>query len=79
MRSGCLRHFRLQGLRGTPQIIVRAVELADELGQRAVCDSHQLALAEALGCDLGITDERFFRAAARESIAANWIGNFAPA
>ena len=66
-------------LRETQQIHVRALELADELGQGAVYDSHYLALAESLGCDLWTADERFFRAAVRKSFAVNWIGNFAPA
>ena len=66
-------------LRETQQIHVRALELADELGQGAVYDSHYLALAESLGCDLWTADERFYRAATRESFAVNWIGNFAPA
>ena len=66
-------------LRETQQIHVRGLELADELGQGAVYDSHYLALAESLGCDLWTADERFYRAATRESFAVNWIGNFAPA
>ena len=65
-------------LRESPQIHVRALELADELGQGAVYDSHYLALAESMGCDLWTADERFFRAAIRESFAVNWIGNFEP-
>ena len=65
-------------LREIPQIYARALELADELGQGAVYDSHYLALAESLGCDLWTADERFFRAATRESFAVNWIGNFEP-
>ena len=63
-------------LRETPWIHVRAIELADALGQGAVYDAHYLALAESLGCDLWTADERFFRATARESSAVNWIGNF---
>ena len=41
----------------------RALELASELGQGAVYDSHYLALAESLGCELWTADERFYRAA----------------
>lgn len=63
-------------LRETQQIHGRALELADELGQGAVYDSHYLALAESLDCDLWTADERFFRVAARESLAVKWIGNF---
>ena len=65
-------------LREIPQIHVRALELAGELGQGAVYDSHYMALAESLGCDLWTADERFFRAATRESFAVNWIGDFEP-
>ena len=65
-------------LRETPQIHVRTLELADELGQGAVYDSHYLALTESLGCDLWTADERFYRAATRESFAVNWIGTFEP-
>ena len=63
-------------LRETPRIHVRALELADELGQGAVYDAHYLALAESLRCDLWTADERFFRTTTRESFAVNWIGNF---
>ena len=47
----------------TPQLHVRALELASELGQGAVYDCHYLALAEALECELWTADERFRRAA----------------
>ncbi len=50
-------------LRETPLIHVRAIELASELGQRAAYDSHYLALAEELDCDLWTADARFYRAA----------------
>ena len=47
----------------TPHLHTRALELASELGQGAVYDSHYLALAESLGCELWTADERFYRAA----------------
>ena len=50
-------------LRETPLIHVRAIQLASELGQRAAYDSHYLALAEELDCDLWTADARFYRAA----------------
>ena len=39
-------------------------------------DAHYLALAEGLDCDLLTEDERFLRAATRESFVVSWIGNF---
>ena len=41
----------------------RALELASELGQGAVYDSHYLALAEILDCEMWTADERFYRSA----------------
>lgn len=46
----------------------RAIELAGRLEQGGTYDSHYLALAETLGCDLWTADERFRRAAG-DSIA----------
>ncbi len=50
-------------LRETPLVHVRAIEIASELGQRAAYDSHYLALAEELDCELWTADARFYRAA----------------
>jgi predicted nucleic acid-binding protein len=44
----------------------RAIEIAALTGQRASYDSHYLALAERLGCELWTADDRF-RDAARGS------------
>lgn len=41
----------------------RTFDLSSRLLQGAIYDSHYLALAEPLGCDLWTADERFFRAA----------------
>ena len=41
---------------------VRALELARQLQQGAVYDSHYLALAEQLDCELWTADQRFHRA-----------------
>lgn len=45
-----------------PNLHLRAIELARELGQGAAYDSHYLALAEQLDCELWTADARFFRA-----------------
>ena len=50
-------------LHDPPHLHTRALELASELGQGAVYDSHYLALAESLGCELWTADGRFHRAA----------------
>lgn len=44
-------------------IHLRALELASELGQGAAYDSHYLALAELLDCEMWTADERFYRSA----------------
>jgi predicted nucleic acid-binding protein len=41
----------------------RAIEIAALTGQRASYDSHYLALAERLGCELWTADDRFRDAA----------------
>ena len=50
-------------LHDPPHLHARALELASELGQGAVYDSHYLALAEALDCEYWTADDRFHRAA----------------
>ena len=52
----------------------RAMELAAQLRQSAVYDTHYLALAEIMDCDLWTADERFFRAAAGQFSNLRWIG-----
>lgn len=64
-------------LHETPQLHGRALELASRLGQGAAYDSHYLALAERLGCELWTADERFFRAARGGATAVRWIGETA--
>lgn len=48
----------------TPSLHVRALAIASELNQQAAYDSHYLALAEELDCELWTADARFYRAAA---------------
>lgn len=41
----------------------QALQLASRFSQRAIYDSHYLALAQALDCEFWTADERFYRAA----------------
>ena len=52
----------------------RALELAAQLRQGAVYDSHYLALAETLQCELWTADERFYRVAGPALGNVQWIG-----
>lgn len=61
-------------LHQTVELHVRALELATELHQGAAYDSHYLALAETLNCELWTADERFFRAASQTGRNVRWIG-----
>ena len=51
-------------LRHPPNLTIMALQLAHRFRQGAVYDSHYLALAEILDCDLWTADERFFRVVA---------------
>ena len=64
-------------LNETPDLHVRALQLASQLSQGAVYDAHYLALAETLGCDFWTADERFYRAAVSVAPSVRWIGEFA--
>jgi predicted nucleic acid-binding protein len=46
-------------IRESPQIHLRAMELAQELARPAVYDTHYLAVSDILECDLWTADERF--------------------
>ena len=63
-------------LHETPNLHGRALELASQLRQGAVYDSHYLALAETLDCDLWTADEKFYRAASPVTDNVRWIGEF---
>ena len=56
----------------------RALELSDQLRQEAVYDTHYLALAETLDCELWTADERFYRATSEQQARVKWVGSFAP-
>ena len=61
-------------LRDVPELHERAIELAGELGQGAAYDTHYLALAEFLECDMWTADGRFYRSAGRGTDRVRWIG-----
>lgn len=63
-------------LRDAPNLHVRALKLANELSQGAVYDSHYLALAETLDCELWTADEKFFRVASQAADNIRWVGGF---
>jgi len=63
-------------IRESPQIHVRAMELAHELGKPAVYDTHYLALAEMLECELWTADERFFNSVRERQPRVRWLGEF---
>jgi predicted nucleic acid-binding protein len=63
-------------IRESPQIYFRAMELARELQRPAVCDTHYLALADILGCDLWTADERFFNSVRERQPRIRWLGEF---
>lgn len=55
----------------------RALELASQLNQGAAYDSHYLALAETLGCDLWTADQRLQRTAYPLAPKVHWLGELA--
>ena len=75
--SESLLSSRLE-LHQPPNIQSRALALASQLSQGAVYDSHYLALAETLGCELWTADQRFYRAAVAFTDGVHWIGESIP-
>ena len=62
-------------LHPSPYIHRRALELASQLGQGAAYDSHYLALAESLDCQMWTADERFYRVATSETDRVCLLGD----
>ncbi len=52
----------------------RALELASQLNHGAAYDSHYLALAETLACDLWTADQRLQRTASPLAPTVHWLG-----
>lgn len=63
-------------VRESPQIHLRALELAQELQMPAVYDIHYLALADIMECDLWTADERFFNSVKERQPRVKWLGEF---
>ena len=63
-------------IRESPQIHLRALELAQELQNPAVYDTHYLALADIMECDLWTADERFFNSVKERQPRVMWLGEF---
>ena len=61
-------------LREPQGLHIRALQLAAILNQSAVYDSHYLALAEIMDCDMWTADERFYRSAVARFPRVRWIG-----
>lgn len=57
-------------------IHLRALELASQLGQGAAYDSHYLALAELLDCEMWTADERFYRSASPAASRLRLLSEF---
>lgn len=57
-----------------PDLHRRALELASFLQQGAVYDTHYLALAEGLGCELWTADRKFHRIVSAHIGNARWLG-----
>ena len=55
-----------------------AFQLATRFNQRAIYDSHYLALAQALDCEFWTADERFYRSASPNLANIRLISEAAP-
>ncbi len=75
---GLLRRLETFGIeqRQPPDFHERAMQLANELAQRAAYDAHYLVLAQSLNCEFWTGDQRFYAAARRFSNNVRWIGDF---
>ena len=58
----------------TSRLHHRALELASQLNQGAAYDSHYIALAETLACDLWTADQRLQRTASPLAPTVHWLG-----
>ena len=63
-------------IRENPQLRLRTLELAQELQQPAIYDTHYLALAEILECDLFTADERSFNSIKEREPRVGWLRQY---
>ncbi len=61
-----------------PGLGTRALELAHHFNRPNAYDSHYLALAEALGCELWTADEQLYNAVKGELGWVRWLGAWNP-
>lgn len=60
-------------IRESPQLHVRALQLAQKLQKSAVYDTHYLALAEIMDCEFWTADERFFNSVREQQPRVKWL------
>lgn len=63
-------------IRESPQLHVRALQLAQKLQKSAVYDTHYLALAEIMDCEFWTADERFFNSVREQQPRVKWLGHY---
>jgi predicted nucleic acid-binding protein len=59
-----------------PGLHLRALDIADSYGLRAVYDAHYLALCELLGCEVWTDDRRLLRDIGTRLPYVRWIGDY---
>ena len=78
--EGALMITRILGSRmqfhHSPNLHVRAIDLASRFNQGAVYDAHYVALEEEFGCDLWTADRRFHRIVSPTIENLHWIGEY---
>ena len=78
--EGALMMTRLLGSRlqfhQSPNLHVRAIELASRFNQGAVYDAHYVALAEEFDCEFWTADRRLHRIVGPTIENLHWIGEY---
>ncbi len=62
-------------IKESPEIHLRALDLAQELHLPAVYDVHYLALSEILECELWTADEKFFNSINKKKLQVRLLGD----
>lgn len=63
----------------SPDLSIRAMELAERFKRTAAYDPHYLALAEQEGCEFWTADERLWNSVKADLPWVRWLGEHAPA